>query len=376
LHPDPLNVRQHNPRNIGMIADSIGAVGVSRSGVIDEDGTILAGNGTFEALAQRGIKKVQVIETDGEEWVVVQRSGLTDTQKRELSIADNRASDLATWDGALLKAQDVDLTAFFSHKELSALRENQIFEQDNEEDNEEEEISEDPDHINIYAYRVDAVFPSRSNAWDIPDLRADLLSAQVPHSIWAGQKVENAQDTLFLWGTNTFPREAQGGVLGFYVDDKRFVTVWTHAVQIIEKMTSFGWGAVLSPDFSLWRNWPLSIQLFNLYRSRWCARYWQEAGIPIIPSLNWSDERTYDWAFKGIPKGTPVVSAQCRTLSGKDDHGFFLQGILEGIRQIEPQKVLLYGGADHREWLEPTLGGKVDIEWLESWTTVRRRIRF
>jgi DNA modification methylase len=135
LHPDPLNARQHNPRNIGMIADSIGAVGVSRSGVIDEDGTILAGNGTFEALTQRGIKKVQVIETDGEEWVVVQRSGLTDKQKRQLSITDNRASDLATWDGALLQAQDVDLTVFWDENELRALRmEEEQGTQTNEED--------------------------------------------------------------------------------------------------------------------------------------------------------------------------------------------------------------------------------------------------
>lgn len=121
LHPDPQNARKHNSRNIGMIADSIGEVGVSRSGVIDEEGTILAGNGTFEALTERGIKRVQVIETDGEEWVVVQRSGLTEEQKRKLSIADNRASDLATWDGALLKAQDVDLAPFFSAEELSVL---------------------------------------------------------------------------------------------------------------------------------------------------------------------------------------------------------------------------------------------------------------
>ena len=52
LKPDKRNARKHNPRNIGMIADAIREIGVSRSGVIDEDGNILAGNGTYDALSE------------------------------------------------------------------------------------------------------------------------------------------------------------------------------------------------------------------------------------------------------------------------------------------------------------------------------------
>src|SRR5262245_19437708 len=114
LRQDPKNARKHNPRNIGMIQKSLKEVGAARSGVIDENGMILAGNGTYEALAAAGINRVKIVEADGEEWVVVRRKGLTDEQKRVLAIADNRSGELAEWDGALLLDQGIDLTPWFS----------------------------------------------------------------------------------------------------------------------------------------------------------------------------------------------------------------------------------------------------------------------
>lgn len=98
LKPDKKNARKHNPRNIGMLTDSIGQVGVGRSGVIDEDGNILVGNGTYEALAELGIEKVKVVKASGNEWVVVQREGLTEEQKVKMALFDNRTAELAEWD--------------------------------------------------------------------------------------------------------------------------------------------------------------------------------------------------------------------------------------------------------------------------------------
>jgi hypothetical protein len=107
LHQDSKNARAHNPRNVGMIVDALREVGAARSGVIDEDGRILAGNATWEALAEAGIERIKVVEADGEEWVVVKRSGLTEEQKRRLALYDNRTAELAEWDVEVL-ADDID----------------------------------------------------------------------------------------------------------------------------------------------------------------------------------------------------------------------------------------------------------------------------
>jgi len=123
LKPDKKNARRHNPRNIGMIADSIQEVGAARSIVIDEDNNILAGNGTVEAAAQAGITKMQIVDADGETIIAVRRKGLTKKQKTRLAIADNRTTDLSDWNPEILGelAGDDLLAGLFTDAELGAM---------------------------------------------------------------------------------------------------------------------------------------------------------------------------------------------------------------------------------------------------------------
>lgn len=120
LKPDKRNARKHNPRNIGMIERSLGEVGAARSIVIDEDGKILAGNGTVEGAAQAGITKVQVVDADGETIVAVRRTGLTDEQKTKLALYDNRTAELAEWDADVLEeiGEEIDLSGMFTGDEF------------------------------------------------------------------------------------------------------------------------------------------------------------------------------------------------------------------------------------------------------------------
>lgn len=124
LTADPANRRKHNARNIGMVVDSLHKVGAARSIVIDEHGTVLAGNGTVEAAAEAGITRLQVVDADGETIIAVRRRGLTAEQKRALALFDNRSSELADWDISQLQADadaGLDLNTFFEPAELADL---------------------------------------------------------------------------------------------------------------------------------------------------------------------------------------------------------------------------------------------------------------
>tara|TARA_R110000824_G_scaffold381763_1_gene574661 strand:- start:3661 stop:4269 length:609 start_codon:yes stop_codon:yes gene_type:complete len=124
LIPDQTNRRKHNPRNIGMITDSLNAVGAWRSIAIDENDVVHAGNGVIEAAADAGITKLRVIEAEGDEIIAVRRRGLTDEQKRMAAMYDNRTSELAEWNIEQLKADavdDLDLKPFFFEGELESL---------------------------------------------------------------------------------------------------------------------------------------------------------------------------------------------------------------------------------------------------------------
>lgn len=125
LKPDQRNARKHNARNIGMIEDALNEVGAARSIVIDEDGNILAGNGTVEAAAQAGIERVKVVEASGEEIVAVRRRGLTEKQKRRLALFDNRTAELAEWEIDVVReivAEDAEaLKGMFGEDEFAQL---------------------------------------------------------------------------------------------------------------------------------------------------------------------------------------------------------------------------------------------------------------
>ena len=143
LRPDQNNARKHNPRNIGMVANSLREVGAARSGVIDEDGNILAGNGTYEALSEAGIEKVKIVQADGNEWVVVQRKGLSEKQKLKLALYDNRSAELAEWDKDVLADIDPEIMeSMFSTDELEDLLDN---EGDSEELEGEDDVPEAPE---------------------------------------------------------------------------------------------------------------------------------------------------------------------------------------------------------------------------------------
>jgi DNA modification methylase len=123
LIPDPRNARRHPDRNRSMVEQSLREVGAARSIVVDEDGTILAGNATVAAAPQVGIDRVRIVETDGTELVAVRRSGLTPGQKQRLALWDNRSAELADWDTAVLAllADEIDLYDLWETDELADL---------------------------------------------------------------------------------------------------------------------------------------------------------------------------------------------------------------------------------------------------------------
>ena len=124
LVPDPNNRRKHTPRNVGMIVEALHKVGTGRSIVIDENNEVLAGNATIEAAGEAGITDLKVVEAKGSELIAVRRTGLSEAQKRDLAIYDNRTGELADWDAKQLLEDannNIDLSSFFYDEELQSI---------------------------------------------------------------------------------------------------------------------------------------------------------------------------------------------------------------------------------------------------------------
>jgi len=128
LTPDPHNANKGTERGRGLLEASLRKYGAGRSILADKHGVIIAGNKTSEVAADLGLP-IRVVQTDGRELVVVQRTDLdlaTDDAARELAYGDNRiaALDLDWSTEQILADRDagLDLSAVgFSDAELAEL---------------------------------------------------------------------------------------------------------------------------------------------------------------------------------------------------------------------------------------------------------------
>ena len=128
---DRHNYRKHGDKNKQLIKRSIAEAGLGRSIVIDADDEIIAGNGLVSQLDKD--TPVKVIETTGDELVVVKRTDLKqgDAKRAALAIYDNSTSDSSEFDIELAKTDfsvenlidfgviDQELIKEFEPKELN-----------------------------------------------------------------------------------------------------------------------------------------------------------------------------------------------------------------------------------------------------------------
>jgi DNA modification methylase len=98
--PSARNARTHSAAQIAEIAGSIRAFGFSNPILVGAEGDIIAGHGRLAAARQLGLQEVPVIVL----------SDLSELQRRQLLLADNRIALNAGWDLEMLRLELTDLS--------------------------------------------------------------------------------------------------------------------------------------------------------------------------------------------------------------------------------------------------------------------------
>lgn len=159
-----------------------------------------------------------------------------------------------------------------------------------------------------------------------------------------GIKLKNA-NKLDLVTFNTSHRvakkERKYKTVEFFQADYLFERIWTYLDKYTNYLSDFK--AVLQPDFSLYTDMPLPLQLYNHYRKQFIAKYYQEHGIKVIPVACWSDERSYDFCFEGIPKNSLICVSSVGIVRNKKERGLFVKGYKKMIEVLKPSQILWYG---------------------------------
>ena len=190
----------------------------------------------------------------------------------------------------------------------------------------------------IKIMNIEKGFFKSTNKYGIPDIKKDEFKVKelIPYRVDSNRN----------------------GTAHFFLDDYRFERCWRKPDSQIEELKKYD--GVLSPDFSMYTNYPQAMQIWQVYRNRWCACYWQSLGIKVIPTISWSDEQSFKYCFLGVQKGSTVAIGTVGVLNDKYAKTLFMQGFKEMLKQLEPKEILIYGnklseleGYKNIRWFDP-----------------------
>lgn len=309
IRPYERNAR-HNEKAIPVVAESIKEFGLRGQIVLEsrENPVIVAGHTRWAACKSLGWTEIPDDKID-------YCDDLTEDQIKAYRLADNRTGEVATWNKALLKSevrdlqkQGVDMSRFrFDFKSKVLPYGAERFKTD--------------DYYNLGLVNASDC----AGKTDMPTLRP---CDEVPGYLLPFNYAKSSKDDCY-W-------------LHFFIDDYQFERLWNSPEKYLELIQRFD--GVLTPDFSLYMDMPLPMQQWNEYRRRALGHYWQENGVNVIPTLSWSDKRSYGFCFSGLPLrstyATSTVGVKNDELAMKVWH----DGMAEAVKRLKPKRILLYGG--------------------------------
>lgn len=301
-----------NPRKndaaVEAVARSIDEFGFKVPCVIDREGTLVTGHTRFKAAKKRGLKQIPCIVADD----------LSEEQIRAFRLADNKVSEKAKWDMDLLgeELQDIlkiDMTKF------------------------DFKIPDpfDVPEIPYYGAERERTFDRYNLSEFDPDRAAGFY--QMPEL----EPCNMVPDDLISFNYVLTSKEYDKGV-HFYVDDYQFERIWDRPKFYIEKLRPFK--CCLTPDFSLYTDMPMSMKVWNVYRSRLIGQMMQNEGLPVIPTVSWAEARTFGFAFAGLPKQSVLSVSTIGVKRDKEAMKIWTAGMDALMEMCEPRQLLVYGG--------------------------------
>ncbi len=315
LVPYSGNAKLHPAEQIEQIKESINEFGFNDPIAVWQGNEIIEGHGRLIAALELGLKKVPVVRLDS----------LTDEQRRAYTLVHNKLTMNSDF--------DVDLLA----NELQDLPELDMSKFGFDADAFEDVDADDFDDIDPRAASM------RRNVFE------NQTKARFRIENWYGiptmDPSNTSGDQLLRFCDYNQVTDHENYIAHFYYDDYKFINAWREPDRYIDRLKKFK--AVIAPDFSLYTDFPRALQILSCYRRQWCARYWQDNGIDVIPDVVWGDEESYEFCFLGIPKGSVVAVSTVGVAlddewNGIDDD-LFKKGYNEMLKRLEPTAVIFYG---------------------------------
>jgi flagellar motor protein MotB len=363
-----LNSYFENP-NVGdpeKTAESLSNNGQYRSIVVNRGSQtgrpneILAGNHTYMGAKKLGWAKIQVdwvdVDHDHGEAIMLADNGSRDgsTYKDDLlaDIMNRRKKRVGTLVGTTMTDGMLD----------GLLKKTSTDKASNNVDS----VADAPDQLEGIQNLQDHVFFPSTLEYEIPELDINMIPTEPPKpmKVWAGHELdgkdiigeEEWEKTwwLSMWHAGSRGINWQHAIPYFYTDDFHFEPIYNDPAKNTKKILNLGISTAFMPNYTIYPAMPTALWVFAAYRSFYVARYFQEAGIKVIPDIQTGmDEAVMDVSLIGIPEGAPVVATQAQMSKG-DKTAIRTKARLlkEAEDRIGFEHIIVYGHTDADEVIE------------------------
>jgi Domain of unknown function (DUF4417) len=175
---------------------------------------------------------------------------------------------------------------------------------------------------------------------------------------WAGSATREDEESDRVWFYNygvdstsgMLPDVLPNSIISFFTWDDYFEGWWQQPAKFVTKCLNTGIKLITTPDFTPQTEMGNIFLHWQLYRQRYLGRYFQEAGMKLLPHLLWPDgdmEFLQEETLPTLPKDIPMLLMQAQTLDPKNVIGgmdWYIEQLQTAIDYVKPKTILLYAG--------------------------------
>lgn len=152
----------------------------------------------------------------------------------------------------------------------------------------------------------------------------------------------------------------------FFIHDYQFERIWRNPWRYLPVLSRFN--GVIAPDFSVFWELPLYIQVQSIGKSRQICSWLRECGITVIPCIRWAKEETYKYAFSGVESGGTIAVGTAGCMREKEPRQVFEDGFKEMIITVKPRRIIVYGPTLSSVFAEAKKAGIEVVSFASSTT--------
>lgn len=123
-----------------------------------------------------------------------------------------------------------------------------------------------------------------------------------------------------------------------FEDDYRLTALYNNPEKSLAKLSQYAF--LCTPDYSTYSDMDTWRQLESIAHSRWVGAFWQSQGLTVIPTISWSEKKSFDFCFDAIEQGSDVAVGM---IGCKHNKKKFLYGYDAMLERITPNKIICVG---------------------------------